>query len=118
MTSLRAAILSVVSFLAGAILVLPVIGQGLGVFDSIQVDSVAENALDVRGGLVLGVELAPSSGGVAGNSVILFNGTTCPDSLVGFPTTIPGLGSLITCAYIETTAALLGSARLGSATLR
>ena len=104
--------------MAGAVLVLPVIGQGLGIFDSIQVDSVAGDALDVRGGLVLGVELAPSSGGVAGNSVILFNGTTCPDSLVAFPTTILGLGSLITCAYIESMVALLGSARLGSAILQ
>ena len=54
-TRLRAALLSAVSFLAGAVLVLPVIGQGLGVFDSIQIDSVAVDALDVRGGSCWGL---------------------------------------------------------------
>ena len=118
MTRLRAALLYALSFLAGTVLVFPVIGQGLGVYDSIQVDSVARDALDVRGGLVLGVALDPPSGGVASKSIILFNGTTCPDGTILFPTTIPGLGSLIACAYIESTAALLGSAILGSAILQ
>ena len=95
-----------------------VAAQGLGVFDSIQVDSVARDSLDVRGGLVLGVDLEPSSGGVAARSIVLFNGTTCPDGTILFPTTISGLGSLIACAYLDTTVGQLGSARLGSATLQ
>ena len=82
------------------------------------VDSTAGDAVDVAGGIVLGINLAAEDGGVPETAVILVNGTVCPPPLVVFPTTIPGLGSLIACLYAPEGASQLGAAQLGSATLQ
>ena len=82
------------------------------------VDSTAGDAVDVAGGIVLGIDLAAEDGGVPETAVILVNATTCPEPLVDFPNTISGLGTLIACLYAPEGASQLGAARLGSATLQ
>ena len=88
------------------------------VVDSIDVDSTAADAVDVAGGIVLGIDLLPDHGGVPERTVIFYNGTTCPPPLVSFPHTIPGVGTLIACLYSPMGSAQLGSAQLGSARLQ
>ena len=82
------------------------------------VDSTAGDAVDVAGGIVLGIDLAAEDGGVPETAVILVNATTCPEPLVDFPNTISGLGTLIACLYAPEGASQLGAAQLGSATLQ
>ena len=91
---------------------------GDAVYQRISVTSPAGGALRVAGGATLGLDLEPEYGGVADRTVVLVNATACPDPLVVFPSGIQGLGTLITCLYIDSVAAQLGSARLGTATLQ
>ena len=96
---------------------LPVAAQD-GVYQTLSVESTSSDALDVAGGLELGVDLSAENGGVPETGIILVNATTCPAPLVLFPTTITGLGSLIACLYAPSGASQLGAAQLGSATLQ
>ena len=88
------------------------------VVDSIDVDSTAADAVDVAGGIVLGIDLAAEDGGVPERAVIFYNGTVCPPPLVLFPHTIPGTGTLIACLYSPVGSAQLGSAVLGTTRLQ
>ena len=88
------------------------------VVESLDVDSTAADAVDVAGGIVLGIDLAAEDGGVPERAVIFYNGTTCPPPLVLFPHTIPGIGTLIACLYSPVGSAQLGSAILGTARLQ
>ena len=97
--------------------VLPVAAQD-GVFETVGVESTSSDALDVAGGIELGVDLSAENGGVPETAVILVNGTSCPAPLVAFVTTIQGLGTLIACLYAPVGASQLGAAQLGSATLQ
>ena len=88
------------------------------VYARLSLTSPATNAIRVAGGITLGVGLEPQYGGVADTTVVLVNATTCPTPLVLFPSTLQGLGGLITCLYIETITAQLGTAVLGTSTLQ
>ena len=107
--------LLVALFIVGA--ALPVAAQD-GVYETLSVESTSADALDVAGGLELGVDLSAENGGVPETAVILINGTSCPAPLVAFPATIQGLGTLIACLYAPVGASQLGAAQLGSATLQ
>ena len=89
-----------------------------GIFDTVSVDSTAADAVDIAGGIRLGVDLAAEDGGVPDTAIILINGPTCPSPLVAISTTIQGLGSLSTCLYAPSGAAFLGTAVLGTARLQ
>ena len=99
------------------VVVLPLSAQD-GVYETLSVESTSADALDVAGGLELGVDLSAENGGVPETAVILINGTSCPSPLVAFPATIQGLGTLIACLYAPVGASQLGAAQLGSATLQ
>ena len=103
------------AFIVGS--VLPVSAQD-GVYETLSVESTSADALDVAGGLELGVDLSAENGGVPETAIILVNGPTCPAPLVAIVTTIQGLGSLSTCLYAPVGASQLGAAQLGSATLQ
>ena len=91
---------------------------GDAVYTRVAVTSTAAAAIRVAGGMTLGLDLEPQYGGVADRTIVLVNATSCPTPLVLFPSTLQGLGTLITCLYIDSVAAQLGSARLGTATLQ
>ena len=91
---------------------------GDAVYTRVAVTSTAAGAIRVAGGMTLGLDLEPEHGGVADRTVVLVNATACPTPLVLFPSTLQGLGTLITCLYIDTVAAQLGSAILGTSTLQ
>ena len=91
---------------------------GDAVYTRVAVTSPAAGAIRVAGGMTLGLDLEPQYGGVADRTIVLVNATSCPTPLVLFPSTLQGLGGLITCLYIDTTAAQLGSAILGTSTLQ
>ena len=91
---------------------------GDGVYETLSVESTSSDALDVAGGLELGVDLSAENGGVPETAIILVNGPTCPPPLVAIATTIQGLGSLSTCLYPPSGAAFLGTAALGTARLQ
>ena len=105
----------VAAFVVGA--ALPLSAQD-GVFETVGVESTSSDALDVAGGIELGIDLSAENGGVPETAVILVNGPTCPAPLVAFPTTIQGLGGLIACLYAPVGASQLGAAQLGSARLQ
>ena len=87
--------------------------------ESLAVVSIASDALRVAGGATLGIDLHPQYGGVADRTVVMVNATTCPSPLILFPSSLVGLGTLITCVYIESAAgSQLGSALLGTSTLQ
>ena len=89
------------------------------VVDSLDVDSTAADAVDVAGGIVLGIDLLPDHGGVPERTVIFYSGATCPPPLVLFPHSVSGIGTLIACLYSPGSgSAQLGSAQLGSARLQ
>ena len=67
--------LLVALFIVGA--ALPVAAQD-GVYETLSVESTSADALDVAGGLELGVDLSAENGGVPETAVILINGTSCP----------------------------------------
>ena len=102
-------------FIVGS--VLPVSAQD-GVFETVGVESTSSDALDVAGGLELGIDLSAENGGVPETAIILVNGPTCPAPLISIVTTIQGLGTLSTCLYAPVGASQLGAAQLGSATLQ
>ena len=118
MTRVHAGI--IIGFLACLPLVIPVaiLAAQDGVYETLSVESTSSDALDVAGGLELGVDLSAENGGVPETGIILVNGTDCPDPLVEIQTTISGLGSLIACLYAPEGASQLGAAILGSATLQ
>ena len=93
-------------------------GRRFAVYQQLSVTSPATNALRVAGGATLGIDLEPQYGGVADRTVVMMNATTCPTPLVLFPSVIQGLGTLITCVYIESSGSQLGSAILGTSTLQ
>ena len=55
------------------------------VFDTVDVDSTAVDAVDIAGGIVLGIDLSAEDGGVPERGIIFVNDTTCPSPLVAFP---------------------------------
>ena len=84
----------------------------------VSITSPAAAAIRVAGGMALGLDLEPQYGGVADRTVVMVNALTCPPPLILFPSSLQGLGTLITCVYIETELAQLGSASLGTSTLQ
>ena len=87
------------------------------IFDTVDVDSTAADALDVAGGIVLGIDLAAEDGGVPERGIIFVNATTCPSPLVAFPLPFNS-GGLLACLYAPSGSAVLGAAQLGSARLQ
>ena len=102
------------TFLVAA-LALPLNAQD-GVYETLSVESTSSDAMDVAGGIELGVDLSAENGGVPETAIILINAATCPVPLVLFPLT--GIGTLIACLYAPVGASQLGAAQLGSATLQ
>ena len=91
--------------------------QQTGIFSTVDVDSTAADAVDVAGGIVLGIDLAAEDGGVPERAIIFLNALTCPSPLVAF--TLPfDSGGLLACLYAPSGSALLGSALLGTARLQ
>ena len=88
-----------------------------GIFDTVSVDSTAADAVDVAGGIVLGIDLSAEDGGVPERGIIFVNATTCPAPLVAFPLPFNS-GGLLACLYAPSGSAFLGSAQLGSARLQ
>ena len=87
------------------------------IFDTISVDSTAADAVDIAGGIVLGVDLSAEDGGVPERGIIFFNAMTCPTPLVAYPLPFHS-GGLLACLYAPSGSAFLGAAQLGSARLQ
>ena len=94
-----------------------VLAAQTAIFDTISVDSTAADAVDIAGGIVLGVDLSAEDGGVPERGIIFFNATTCPTPLVAYPLPFNS-GGLLACLYAPSGSAFLGSAQLGSARLQ
>ena len=88
-----------------------------GFFDTVDVDSTAADALDVAGGIALGVPLSAEDGGVPEGAVVFVNASTCPSPLVAYSLPFDSMG-LLACLYAPSGAAFLGTARLGTAELQ
>ena len=74
------------AFLVAACVVLSVsLAAQTAIFDTISVDSTASDAVDIAGGIVLGVDLSAEDGGVPERGIIFFNATDCPSPLVAYP---------------------------------
>ena len=97
-------------------LIVPLSAQ-TGFFDTVDVDSTAADALDVAGGIVLGIDLSAEDGGVPERGIIFVNATTCPSPLVAFPLPFNS-GGLLACLYAPSGSAVLGAAVLGTARLQ
>ena len=52
-----------------------------GVYETLSVESTSSDAMDVAGGIELGVDLSAENGGVPETAIILVNGPTCPAPL-------------------------------------
>ena len=88
-----------------------------GIFDTLSVDSTAADAVDIAGGITLGVDLAVEDGGVPERAIIFVNATTCPTPLVAY--SLPfNSGGLLACLYAPSGASFLGTAILGTARLQ
>ena len=109
----RAALVFVFVLMTGAV----VSAQQAVVFDTVDVDSTAADALDVAGGIVLGIDLTAEDGGVPERGIIFVNDTTCPSPLVAFPLPFNS-GGLLACLYAPSGSAVLGAALLGTARLQ
>ena len=102
-------------FAACVLLVVPLAAQ-TGIFDTVSVDSPAPDAVDIAGGIALGVPLAAEDGGVPERSVLFTTEATCPAPLAAY--TLPfNAGGLLACLYAPEGAAKLGSAILGTSEL-
>ena len=88
-----------------------------GIFDTVSVDSTASDAVDIAGGIVLGIDLTAEDGGVPERGIIFVNDTTCPSPLVAFPLPFNS-GGLLACLYAPSGSAVLGAALLGTARLQ
>ena len=88
-----------------------------GFFDTLSVDSTAADAVDIAGGIALGVDLAAEDGGVPDGAIVFVNATTCPAPLAVY--SLPfNSGGLLACLYPPSGAAFLGTAVLGTAELQ
>ena len=106
------------AFLVAAGVVLSVVlAAQTAIFDTISVDSTASDAVDIAGGIVLGVDLAAEDGGVPDGAIVFVNATTCPSPLEAY--SLPfNSGGLIACLYPPSGAAFLGTAVLGTGELQ
>ena len=99
--------------LTGAVLA----AQQTGIFSTVDVDSTAEDALDVAGGIVLGIDLAAEDGGVPDGAIVFVTSATCPSPLAAY--SLPfNSGGLLACLYPPSGAAFLGTAILGTSRLQ
>ena len=74
------------AFLVAACVVLSVsLAAQTAIFDTISVDSTAADAVDIAGGIVLGVDLSAEDGGVPERGIIFFNATDLPYPAGGLP---------------------------------
>ena len=94
-----------------------VLAAQTGIFDTVSVDSTAADAVDIAGGIVLGIDLSAEDGGVPERGIIFVNATTCPSPLVAFPLPFNS-GGLLACLYAPSGSAVLGAALLGTARLQ
>ena len=106
-----------IALVASCVVLSVALSAQTAIFDTISVDSTAADALDVAGGIVLGIDLSAEDGGVPERGIIFVNDTTCPSPLVAFPLPFNS-GGLLACLYAPTGSAVLGAALLGTARLQ
>ena len=88
-----------------------------GIFDTVSVDSTAADAVDIAGGITLGVDLAAEDGGVPDGAIVFVTSATCPSPLAAY--SLPfNSGGLLACLYPPSGAAFLGTAILGTSRLQ
>ena len=106
-----------IALVAACVVLSVVLAAQTAIFDTISVDSTAADAVDIAGGIVLGVDLSAEDGGVPERGIIFFNATDCPSPLVAYPLPFNS-GGLLACLYAPSGSAFLGAAQLGSARLQ
>ena len=106
-----------IALVAACVVLSVVLAAQTAIFDTISVDSTAADAVDIAGGIVLGVDLAAEDGGVPDGAIVFVTSATCPSPLVAYPLPFNS-GGLLACLYAPSGSAFLGAAQLGSARLQ